>query len=127
MQHWTDRRVTLVGDAGYSPGPAVGGGTSLAVIGAYLLADALRQATGDHARAFDRYEQTMRELVVRSRRIGPTTMKTLIPATDRQVWLTIQSMRLVPRLPTAVQRRLFAFHGGPASVLNAATLPEEWR
>jgi 2-polyprenyl-6-methoxyphenol hydroxylase-like FAD-dependent oxidoreductase len=127
MQHWTDRRVTLVGDAGYSPGPAVGGGTSLAVIGAYLLADALRQATGDHARAFDRYEQTMRELVVRSRRIGPTTMKTLIPATDRQVWLTIQSMRLVPRLPTAVQRRLFAFHGGPASALNAATLPEEWR
>lgn len=31
-------RVTLVGDAGYCPGPAVGGSTSLAVVGAYVLA-----------------------------------------------------------------------------------------
>ena len=38
METWTRGRVTLVGDAGYSPGPAVGGGTSLAVVGAYVLA-----------------------------------------------------------------------------------------
>ena len=47
MDHWSDRRITLVGDAAYSPGPAVGGGTSIAVIGAYLLADALRHAGRD--------------------------------------------------------------------------------
>src|ERR1700723_3558746 len=35
---WSRGRVTLVGDAGYCPGPAVGGSTSLAVIGAYVLA-----------------------------------------------------------------------------------------
>ena len=95
------------------------------MIGAYLLADALRHASATTCRAFDRYEQMMRELVARSRRIGPTTMKTLIPATDRQVWLTIQTMRLIPRLPTAVQRRLFAFQGGPATALNSVTLPDE--
>ncbi len=124
MDRWSTGRVTLVGDAGYSPGAAVGGGTSVAVVGAHLLAAALRDADGDHVRAFDRYEHTMRELVTRSRRIGPTTMATLIPATRRQVWLTIQTMRLVPRLPPAVQRRLFAFQGGPATALGAVTLPD---
>ncbi|MFG1626074.1 hypothetical protein [Kribbella sp. NPDC049227] len=34
MDSWSRGRVTLVGDAGYRPGPAVGGSTSLAVIGA---------------------------------------------------------------------------------------------
>jgi 2-polyprenyl-6-methoxyphenol hydroxylase-like FAD-dependent oxidoreductase len=36
--------VTLVGDAGYCPGPAVGGSTSLAVYGAYVLATELTRA-----------------------------------------------------------------------------------
>ncbi len=125
MDHWSDRRITLVGDAAYSPGPAVGGGTSVAVIGAYLLADALRHSGGDHTQAFDRYEQTMRELVARSRQVGPTVMRTLIPATRRQVWLTTRSMRLVPRLPAAVQRQLFSFQGGPATAMNSVTLPDE--
>jgi 2-polyprenyl-6-methoxyphenol hydroxylase-like FAD-dependent oxidoreductase len=121
MDRWSDRRVTLVGDAGYSPGPAVGGGTSVAVVGAYLVADALR-STVDPVRAFDRYENAIREVVTRSRRAAPTTMKTLIPATSRQAWLTVQSMRLIPRLPPTVQRRLFAFQGGPAAALESVEL-----
>jgi 2-polyprenyl-6-methoxyphenol hydroxylase-like FAD-dependent oxidoreductase len=121
MDRWSDRRVTLVGDAGYSPGPAVGGGTSVAVIGAYLLADALR-TYDDPSRAYDRYENAIREMVTRSRRVGPTTMKTLIPTTARQAWLTVQSMRLIPRMPPAVQRRLFAFQAGPATALESVEL-----
>ena len=98
---------------------------SVAVIGAYLLATALRDAVGDPARAFERYEQATRELVTRSRRIAPAVMKTLIPATRRQVWLTIQAMRLVPRLPAAVQRRLFALQDTPATALGAVDLPAQ--
>ena len=41
MDTWSRGRVTLVGDAGYCPGPAVGGSTSLAVVGAYVLAGEL--------------------------------------------------------------------------------------
>jgi 2-polyprenyl-6-methoxyphenol hydroxylase-like FAD-dependent oxidoreductase len=52
---WSRGRVTLVGDAGYCPGPAVGGSTSLAVIGAYVLAGELIAARGDHLRAFAAY------------------------------------------------------------------------
>jgi 2-polyprenyl-6-methoxyphenol hydroxylase-like FAD-dependent oxidoreductase len=61
----------LVGDAGYSPGPAVGGGTSVAVMGGDLLATALHGADGEHRRAFDRYEHAMRALVERSRQAAP--------------------------------------------------------
>lgn len=122
MESWSRGRVSLVGDAGYSPGPAVGGGTSVAMIGAYLLAEALKATGGDHERAFAQYERAMAELVARSRTIAHTTMKTLIPATPRQVWLTIQSMRLVPHLPPALQRRLFALQGGPAAAFDAVAL-----
>ena len=44
MDSWTKGRVTLVGDAGYSPGPAVGGGTSIAMVGAYVLAQELTRS-----------------------------------------------------------------------------------
>ena len=64
---WSRRRVTLVGDAGYCPGPAVGGSTSLAVLGAYVLAGELARADGDHLRAFAAYELQMREPVYLSR------------------------------------------------------------
>jgi 2-polyprenyl-6-methoxyphenol hydroxylase-like FAD-dependent oxidoreductase len=122
MPSWSSGRVTLVGDAGYCPGPAVGGGTALAVVGAQVLADELRAAGGDPAAAFPSYETRMREAVQRFRTIGPTVMKTLIPATPFQVWLTTQALRLVPRLPVTLQRRLSTFQGRPARALNAVTL-----
>jgi 2-polyprenyl-6-methoxyphenol hydroxylase-like FAD-dependent oxidoreductase len=124
MDTWSSGRVTLVGDAGYSPGPAVGGGTSVAVVGAYVLAGELREAGGDPTTAFAAYETQMREFVLRSRTIGPTSMKTLIPRTPWQVWLTPQLMRLVPRLPATVQRRLSSLQGGPARALGAITLKQ---
>jgi 2-polyprenyl-6-methoxyphenol hydroxylase-like FAD-dependent oxidoreductase len=122
MDTWSTGRVTLVGDAGYCPAPAVGGGTALAVIGAYVLAGELASANGDPVRGLTGYENRMRELVRRSRSIGPSSMKTLIPQTPRQVALTTQLMRLVPRLPAAAQRRLFSLQGGPARALESITL-----
>jgi 2-polyprenyl-6-methoxyphenol hydroxylase-like FAD-dependent oxidoreductase len=122
MPSWSRGRVTLVGDAGYCPGPAVGGGTALAVVGAQVLADELRAVGGAPATAFPSYETRMREAVQRFRTIGPTVMKTLLPATPLQVWLTTQALRLVPRLPVTLQRRLSAFQGRPARALDAVTL-----
>jgi len=122
MDTWSSGRVTLVGDAGYSPGPAVGGGTSVAFVGAYVLAGELREAGGDHTTGLRNYENQMQEFVRRSRAIGPTTMKTLIPRTPLQVWLTPQLMRLVPRLPVTLQQRLSSLQGGPAAALDSITL-----
>ena len=124
MDTWSNGRVTLVGDAGYSPGAAVGGGTSLAVVGAYVLAGELSAAAGDVRRGLASYEREMRELVRRSRTIGPTSMRTLIPRTARQVWLTAQVLRFGPRLPSGVQRALFSLQGGPARALDAVTVKD---
>ncbi|KUM78420.1 FAD-dependent monooxygenase [Streptomyces curacoi] len=63
MDHWSRGRVALLGDAGYCPSPLSGQGTSLAVAGAYVLADCLARTHGDHHAAFSHYEQRMRSFV----------------------------------------------------------------
>ncbi|MEU9097366.1 FAD-dependent monooxygenase [Streptomyces sp. NPDC048361] len=57
---WSRGRVVLLGDAGYCASPLSGQGTSLALVGAYELADALGRAGGDHGPAFARYEARLR-------------------------------------------------------------------
>ncbi|MEU7280402.1 FAD-dependent monooxygenase [Streptomyces sp. NPDC045431] len=64
MDRWSHGRMVLLGDAGYCASPFSGQGTSLALVGAYVLADALAQAPGaDHRAAFARYESVMRPFV----------------------------------------------------------------
>lgn len=65
VSRWTTRRVALVGDAGNSPGPAVGGGTSIAVVGAYVLAQELARAGRDHQAGMLSYQDRMRELTTK--------------------------------------------------------------
>ena len=127
MDTWTSGRVALVGDAGYSPGAAVGGGTSLAIIGAYLLASELAKARGDHARGFAAYERAMEPIVRHSRSVGPTAIKVIIPESRQLIWLAAQAMRLLPHIPTSLRRRVTAFGGSAAAMLDAARLthPDE--
>lgn len=63
MSQWAKGRVALVGDAGYAPAPVSGQGTSVALIGAYVLAGELAEAQGDYKRAFHGYEENMRDFV----------------------------------------------------------------
>jgi 2-polyprenyl-6-methoxyphenol hydroxylase-like FAD-dependent oxidoreductase len=70
MPCWSRGRVALVGDAGYCPSPRSGQGTSLALVGAYVLAAELAQSRGDHAAAFSRYEQRMRSFVDLNQALG---------------------------------------------------------
>jgi 2-polyprenyl-6-methoxyphenol hydroxylase-like FAD-dependent oxidoreductase len=121
METWTRGRVTLVGDAGYSPGPAVGGGTSLAVVGAYVLASELA-ASSDHAEGLAAYDQVLRPVVYHSQKIGPAVMKRLIPRSRMQLWAMAAVIRLLPRLPGPVRRQLTSFGGGPAAMLEAVKL-----
>lgn len=99
------------------------------MVGAYLLARELHDAGGDHQKAYSGYEARIREFVERSRTIGPTSMKTLVPRTPFQVWLTPRLTSLLPRLPIPLQRRLLALQGGPARALESVTLtaPEPTR
>lgn len=63
MDCWTKGRIALIGDAAYCPSPYTGQGTSLALVGAYVLAWELGQSEGDFAGAFARYEMRMRPFV----------------------------------------------------------------
>lgn len=99
---WSRGRVTLVGDAGYCPGPAVGGSTSLAVLGAYVLAGELERARGDHVAAFPAYERVMSEPVAHSRGLAAAVAKTLIPSSTLGVWALIAVGRTISLLPQRV-------------------------
>lgn len=63
MDSWSRGRVALLGDAGFCPSPASGQGSSLAMIGAYVLAGELYRANGDHEQAFAAYEADLRQHV----------------------------------------------------------------
>lgn len=104
MHSWSAGRVSLVGDAGYCPGPAVGGSTSMAVLGAYVLAGELAAAGGDHERAFAAYEREMTELVRASRALALGVAKSLIPNSRLGVWALLRAARLVSVLPAGISR-----------------------
>ena len=63
-------RVLLVGDAAYGPSPLPGQGSTLALVGAYVLAGELKAANSDYANAFARYEQKMRKYAEKNQKIG---------------------------------------------------------
>ncbi|MEC3947940.1 FAD-dependent monooxygenase [Sphingobium sp. HWE2-09] len=63
MESWSNGRVALVGDAGYAPTLMTGQGSSLAVVGGYVLAGELKRAGGDHRVAFPEYRRVLRDYV----------------------------------------------------------------
>jgi 2-polyprenyl-6-methoxyphenol hydroxylase-like FAD-dependent oxidoreductase len=63
MPSWHTGRVALLGDAGHCPSPLSGQGTSLALVGAYVLAEALATTGDDHQAGFAAYERRMRPFV----------------------------------------------------------------
>ena len=63
-------RVVLLGDAGYCPSPLTGQGTTLALIGAYILAGCIATYS-DHREAFTEYEKRMKPFVESSQSLPP--------------------------------------------------------
>ncbi|GGS68386.1 FAD-dependent oxidoreductase [Planobispora rosea] len=111
MDTWSRGRVSLVGDAGYCPGPAVGGSTSLAVVGAYVLAGELAEARGDHTRAFPAYEREIGDYVRRSRTFAVGAARRLIPRSRLDLWAMVQGIRLVDHVPVPILRALTGLGG----------------
>jgi 2-polyprenyl-6-methoxyphenol hydroxylase-like FAD-dependent oxidoreductase len=127
MPGWTNGRVALLGDAACSPSPVTGLGTSLAMVGAYVLAGELAQADGECARAFAAYETEMRSFVKECQELPPGGLEGMLPRGRGALWLRNQSMRLMTHWPV---RGLVAgmFHKAEAIALKdysalAATTP----
>ena len=99
MDNWSAGRVTLLGDAGYCPSPLSGQGTSLALVGAYVLAGELQAAAGDHRAAFARYQQQMSGFVQQNQQIALGNAKRFTPGTRTRIWLQNQTIKALPYLP----------------------------
>ena len=126
LERWSRGRVVLVGDAGYCPTPLTGLGTSLALVGAYILAGELGAASGpttateeDAIRsAFDRYEARMRPYVEQGQELPPGGVDGYAPMSTLRIALGWASMRWSQRWPLrSMMERIF-------SKADAIDLPE---
>ena len=90
---WSRGRVTLLGDAAYAVSLLAGQGASLAVAGAYLLAEQLtRQASVDSALAA--YERQLRPLVLTRQRAARAGLHWFVPTSRRDQWLRRVALQL---------------------------------
>lgn len=81
MPAWHRGRVVLVGDSAHCASPLSGRGTSLALTGAWFLAQALREHPGDIEKAFAQYERDQRPYATRCQATAAPGGERLVPAT----------------------------------------------
>ncbi|MFE3455489.1 FAD-dependent monooxygenase [Nonomuraea sp. NPDC059194] len=99
MDHWSTGRVALVGDSAYCASPASGQGTSLALVGAYVLAGELAAAGGDHRAGFAAYEREMRPFVEANQQLGPANVKRMVMRSKGQIRFVMTMLSLMRYLP----------------------------
>lgn len=112
MPRWSSGRIALVGDAAYAPSFLTGQGSSLALVGAYMLAVSL--ADRDAAAGFAAYEHNTREFVTMNQEQIGQGDATLFPTTARALEQRNDMLRNLSTMP--------ATEGRPAH--SALTLPE---
>ena len=118
MDRWSRGRVALLGDAGYCPTPLTGLGTSLALVGAYILAGELAGAADDTTAvpddaavqsAFQRYETLMRPYVEEGQELPPGGVDGYAPMSGLRIAVGWASMRWYQRWPMRpVMQRIFS-------------------
>ena len=102
MESWSQGRVVLVGDSGYCPSPLSGQGTSLALVGAYVLAGELKMANGDYMTAFERYKTLMSPFINANQELGMLVNETfLLPGDVSQEEINIRTKRIMSSLENA--------------------------
>jgi 2-polyprenyl-6-methoxyphenol hydroxylase-like FAD-dependent oxidoreductase len=103
MDTWSKGRVTLAGDAGYCASPLSGMGTSLALIGTYILAGELGPApevlaTEHVERALTAYGTRMRPFVDRCQHL-PQGVDGYAPMSGFDIAVTAMAMKYMQRWP----------------------------
>jgi 2-polyprenyl-6-methoxyphenol hydroxylase-like FAD-dependent oxidoreductase len=119
LPRWSTGRVALLGDAAFGPSPMSGQGTSLALIGAFLLAYHLGDAS-DPATALDLWETQFRSNVEVNQALATDGLSTLLPASRLGIFMRNQSMRVLPVLARFGR----GFGGRIERASRAVTLPD---
>ncbi|OBI89178.1 FAD-binding protein [Mycobacterium asiaticum] len=96
MDHWSIGRVALVGDAAYCCSPLAGQGTSVALLGAYILAGELKVARYggllDHGLAFTNYFKRFHSYAERTQFLASDNIPGGAPISQEQFELIINSI-----------------------------------
>jgi 2-polyprenyl-6-methoxyphenol hydroxylase-like FAD-dependent oxidoreductase len=95
MDHWSIGRVALVGDAGYCCSPLSGQGTSVALLGAYILAGELKAAGDDHGLGFINYFRRFHGYIERTQFLATDNIPGGAPISQEQFDLIVHSITLV--------------------------------
>ncbi|OBC06418.1 hypothetical protein A5784_09930 [Mycobacterium sp. 852013-50091_SCH5140682] len=95
MDHWSNGRVMLIGDAAAAVSLLAGEGTGLAMLEAYVLAGELQRAGSDFGAAFDRYHGMLRPFIERKQRAAQRFASAFAPRTRPGVWARDRMSRLL--------------------------------
>ncbi|SDL79295.1 2-polyprenyl-6-methoxyphenol hydroxylase [Glycomyces sambucus] len=107
MPTWSSGRIALVGDAAYAPSFLTGQGSSLALVGAYMLAHSLA-ANPNHTEAFTAYERTTRPFVDANQALIDHGTAALFPTTARALNQRNASLRHLVTLPAPTPRPAYS-------------------
>ena len=113
LPRWSSGRVALVGDAAYAPSFLTGQGSSLALVGAYVLAGHLATAP-DHTAAFEAYERQTRPFVEANQGLVEEGRAEMFPGTTEALAARNAALRELTTMP--------ATEGRPEH--SAMTLPD---
>ncbi|ETZ99719.1 FAD binding domain protein [Mycobacterium kansasii 732] len=115
MTCWHKNRVVLLGDACSAVSQLTGQGPSMAVGGAYVLAEQLRR-TSSVERAFSFYERLWRPVVQAKQEAGRDTVDWLLPGSPSKLWIRRTALRLawLPMVSRRINARLI---GEPPAVI----------
>jgi 2-polyprenyl-6-methoxyphenol hydroxylase-like FAD-dependent oxidoreductase len=118
LSSYAHGRICLTGDAAWCASPRSGMGTTLAMVGAYVLAHELHRAGDDYTSAFSHYQRLMEPYVARCQKSAIDALKAERFASGRLAPLRNVALRVL-RIP--VVSRLVARQS--LAVARSFTLP----
>ncbi|KAM0689762.1 hypothetical protein Q7P36_010633 [Cladosporium allicinum] len=130
MPSWHKGRTVLLGDAGYCPAPVSGLGTTMAIVGAYVLAGCLVTHEHDLPRALEQYEADMRPFVESAQKLPPGVPAIATPQSEWGVWAlrrvlaTVDTAMKVSQIKGVSTVLSWAFW--PFSLLSTAFIQVGW-
>lgn len=95
MEHWSKGRISLVGDACYCPSLLSGKGSTLAMVGAYILAGELKLANGNYKSAFDEYEIIFKPFIDKKQKSAQSFAQSFVPKSNFGIWFRNQAFKLM--------------------------------
>ncbi len=110
MPRWSDRRLVLTGDAAWCPTPLSGIGSSLAMIGAYILAGEMANAPDEAdwpETAFAEYERIMRPVAKEGQGLPKIVPRLLWPHSE----IGLALLRVAMRVASTPPLRQLVMHG----------------